>query len=479
MGQGARGSLLADASATRYNFQPASTDTPDGWQSDLGSVRVSATGLGWTTAQTGIDRAQLGRPLYDSFIPLGKATWQIPVANGTHAVVIMCGDAASRAQTNNLLVNGVSVVDPTPYDGKVTNGYETGSFDGYALTVTVTNKLLTISGGVGALDPKINFIEIGAVGSTVDQTIKDRVTEAAAQATKDTAKGKAKTPPTVKRNVWGSYVDSLVSYTIKKPRKSAVRYYAHANSLFSVAAVTSATGAVVERWSYNAYGVPTIKNSAGATLAKSGVGQTRGYTGYTLDSETGLYFARARMYSSKLGRFVSRDMVKWIKSRPLAGDGYIGGYNLFFAYFAPNKLDPTGLFPGGPPVVPPPVVPPVVAPPLPVFPVVTCALAGFCIGNELGNDIFVEDPYPWRPGPITEQEKETVRRRQPCDKRKVCGGPCEPDPMQMPSGSDFGAPHTCRSVIPAIDAKSKCPPKPSCYCLPDSNPTEGGIWILK
>ena len=101
--------------------------------------------------------------------------------------------------------------------------------------------------------------------------------------------------------------DELVSYTIKKPRKSAVRYFAHANHLYSVAAIISATGSVVERWSYNVYGVPTIKNSANATIAKSAVGNDRGFTGYKLDSESGLYFARARMYSAKLGLFTGRD----------------------------------------------------------------------------------------------------------------------------------------------------------------------------
>ncbi len=138
--------------------------------------------------------------------------------------------------------------------------------------------------------------------------------------------------------------DELVSYSIKKSRKIATRYYAHANHLYSVAAVTSSTGSVVERWSYNAYGVPTIKNSAGATLAKSGVGNDRGFTGYKLDSETGLYFARARMYSAKLGRFISRDMVKTrpYDLRPSSGDGYLDGAALYIAYFAPNFLDPMG-----------------------------------------------------------------------------------------------------------------------------------------
>jgi RHS repeat-associated protein len=307
-GQGARGSLLSDLTAIRYNFQPTSTETPDGWLSETGSVRANASARGWTVAQTGTDRAQLGRPLYDSFLPLVPATvtWQVPVANGTHAVVIMCGDAASRAQTNHLLVNGVAITDPTPYDGRVTNGYETGSFDGYALTVNVSNGLLTIQAGAGALAPKLNFIEIGAAGSSTSTALNTAVAAAAAQATLDTAKAKAKTPPTVKRNVWGSYVDELVSYTVKKPRKTATRYYAHSNHLYSVAAITSSTGSVVERWSYNAYGVPTIKNSANATIAKSAVGNDRGFTGYKLDSETGLYFARSRFYSARVGRFFSR-----------------------------------------------------------------------------------------------------------------------------------------------------------------------------
>ena len=126
--------------------------------------------------------------------------------------------------------------------------------------------------------------------------------------------------------------DELVSYTVQKPRKTQVRYYTHANHLYSVAATTNTSGQVVERYSYNAYGVRTVKNSAGVTLAKSAVNQDRGFTSYKLDSETGLYFARARMYSAKLGRFVSRDLL-----------GYIDGDSLYSAYFVPNSLDPTGL----------------------------------------------------------------------------------------------------------------------------------------
>ena len=110
------------------------------------------------------------------------------------------------------------------------------------------------------------------------------------------------------------------------------------NHLYSVAAITNTAGQVVERYSYNAYGVRTVKNPANVTIAKSVVGNDRGLTGYRLDGETGLYAARARMYSGRLGRFLSKDMYR--SGKPLGG--YQNGFGLFAAYFCPNGLDPSG-----------------------------------------------------------------------------------------------------------------------------------------
>jgi YD repeat-containing protein len=358
-GKGARGSLLPDASG-RVNFQPSSTDTPDGWSADLGTA-ANPSGLGWLTSVASVDRDHLGRPLYDSFAPIGTSTWEIPVPEaGTYAVAIMCGDADSRAQTNHLVVEGVAVRDQTPYDGHVTNGYETGSFDGYAITATVTDGKLTIMAASDALNPKICFIEIGKPGSIADQALIDRAIAAADKATKDTAKPKAKTPPVAKRNVWGSYVDELISITTKQPRKAAVRAYSHLNHLYSVAAITSAKGSVVERWIYNAYGVSAIKNSANVTIEKSAVGNDRGFTGYKLDNESGLCFARARMYSARKGNFISRNSylssVGWkytevngkiglftLKNLSLAPSVYHDGMTMYIGGIGAYQVnDPTG-----------------------------------------------------------------------------------------------------------------------------------------
>ena len=58
------------------------------------------------------------------------------------------------------------------------------------------------------------------------------------------------------------------------------------------------------------------------------------YTGCEFDSESGLYYYRARFYDPQFGRFVAEDPI-----------GFEGGYN-FYAYVLQNPMntkDPYGL----------------------------------------------------------------------------------------------------------------------------------------
>jgi len=152
--------------------------------------------------------------------------------------------------------------------------------------------------------------------------------------------------------VYASYVDEPVMMV----SGAGTKHYFHQNHLYSVAAMTNSVGAVVERYRYDAYGKRTVTNAAGTTIAASTIGQQRGFTGYYLDAETGLYYARDRMYSPLLGRFITRDsfspyMKVWHYYRLLRGEvpfvslpltGYGDGFNLYSAYFAPNGMDPYG-----------------------------------------------------------------------------------------------------------------------------------------
>ena len=79
------------------------------------------------------------------------------------------------------------------------------------------------------------------------------------------------------------------------------RFYAHANHLYSIAAISDAAGAVVERYSYDAYGARKILAPDGITVrVVSSYNQQIGFTGRFFDRESGLYYFRSRYYSGGL-----------------------------------------------------------------------------------------------------------------------------------------------------------------------------------
>jgi RHS repeat-associated protein len=90
----------------------------------------------------------------------------------------------------------------------------------------------------------------------------------------------------------------------------------------------------VERYAYSVYGSAVIRDTHGEILNASSVGNPYFFTGRRLDTETRLYYYRARYYSPTLGRFVQADPI-----------GYQGGINLY-TYCRSNPIvltDPFGL----------------------------------------------------------------------------------------------------------------------------------------
>jgi len=343
------------------NFQPATEAAPAGYLKDAGSVysvRSNGKSYGWNNGislDSRIRRGAVPIPELDTLIHMQKGgptkIWEYALPNGSYPVIVVAGDPSHRDQTNNLSIEGIQVIDPDP---SAPQGYEKGDFDGYAVQVTITDGRLTIQPGSGAVNAKICYVEIGAQGTTIDQATKDRLAALIEQATTRTAATVQST--TAKRQyVFGSYVDELLSYT-----NNGTRYFTHSNHLYSPSAVTNAAGQVQERYRYDAYGKQTITNATGTVRNQSTVGFSRGFTGYILDEETGLYYARTRMYEVRLGRFIARDpgsingpsapdfyhgmTPKYRRvARVRSGSGLRDGMSFYSAYFAPNKLDPNGL----------------------------------------------------------------------------------------------------------------------------------------
>mgnify|MGYP002079436568 CR=1 FL=1 len=91
------------------------------------------------------------------------------------------------------------------------------------------------------------------------------------------------------------------------------RYYYHTNQLGSIIALTNSTGAVVQVYSYDAFGKVYVNNSGSLVSLDTYTGNTywntRLYTGREYDKESNLYYMRARYYSPDTGRFISRDPI--------------------------------------------------------------------------------------------------------------------------------------------------------------------------
>ncbi len=73
-------------------------------------------------------------------------------------------------------------------------------------------------------------------------------------------------------------------------------------------ALTDGAGAVVQTYETDEFGVPTETYGSRA--------HTFQYTGEQRDGETGLIYLRARMYEPQLGRFLQRDPVAGLTTRP-------------------------------------------------------------------------------------------------------------------------------------------------------------------
>lgn len=336
----ASGGILPGTDITRINFQPPSSIVPQGYLADKGRVfgiRTNGKTYGWASDATGnaVDRGQVV-PLieFDTFIamqPSGGSsnTWSVALPDGSYPVIVVCGDAQSTNQTNDLLIGNQTVVDPTPASSP---SYEQGNFDGYAVQVTVTGGTLVISPGTGAFNAKICFLEIGKKDQVIDQATRDKLADLIQR-----AKSQTGAPPpdaeSSKKYVYGSYVDEPLAI-VSDSGGSTQTGYVHGNSLYSVSTLTNNSGAIIERYRYDAYGQRTVLAADGVTTRTGSLyGNQVGFTGRYLDRETGLWYFRARHYSGSLGRFTGRDPVR-----------YKDGYALYGAYFIPNARDPHGLW---------------------------------------------------------------------------------------------------------------------------------------
>ncbi len=170
-----------------------------------------------------------------------------------------------------------------------------------------------------------------AVGRRVARTSGSSTTvyvQAGQQTIADYASGAAP-GSSAYRYLYASYIDEPV---MRWTTSSSTPVYYHRNQQYSVTALTDASGSVLERYAYSAYGVPTFCNPSGVKLQTSNFAIRHTYTGREWDNDIQQYHYRARMYDPALGRFCSRDPI-----------GYGDGNNPNQAHFSLSETDPSGM----------------------------------------------------------------------------------------------------------------------------------------
>ncbi len=113
-----------------------------------------------------------------------------------------------------------------------------------------------------------------------------------------------------------------------------VYYYVYNLQGDVIALARAATGQIVARYAYDAWGNCTVTNATGYDI---GTKNPFRYRGYYYDAETGLYYLNSRYYNPSWGRFINADIFV------STGQGVLGSN--MFAYCGNNPVmgyDPTG-----------------------------------------------------------------------------------------------------------------------------------------
>jgi RHS repeat-associated protein len=212
----------------------------------------------------------------------------------------------------------------------VTGHRYTWDFDNQLQGVdTSGDQVADVTFGYDALGRRVKKTASGATKVYVSATQPIAYSPQAGQELAEFVSGAAPTSP-AEKYVYGDYIDE----PIWKTGTGGGVYY-HANALYCVSALTNGSGGVVERYRYTPYGELTILAADGTTVrSASNYANPYTYTGRRWDSETGLYYYRARYYHPTLGRFVGRDPLE--HSKAIIHYEYARG-------LATTHTDPTGL----------------------------------------------------------------------------------------------------------------------------------------
>jgi len=131
-------------------------------------------------------------------------------------------------------------------------------------------------------------------------------------ATQEIITDKTTLETTTRDNVYSNNLDDILLIVVTNPDLTTKYQYYTKNHLWSTVAITDEKGRILEDYIYDVFWKAYIrdwKSTNHREFKKSPLWVTRLYTGREYDSETWLYYLRARYYNPTTGRFISRDPI--------------------------------------------------------------------------------------------------------------------------------------------------------------------------
>jgi RHS repeat-associated protein len=227
--------------------------------------------------------------------PAAKAYWYDAAGN----ITLKSGVGSYTYPTNGVHPHAVSSTlfgtTTTNYTYDANGNMTTRA--GNTITYTAFNKPKTIAGASGTttLTYDANFNRISKVSASGTTSYVGKLYEKQVIGTFVTQSNYIYAG----NNLVGVYITSSDGLT-------NTRYF-HTDYLGSVEVITGASGSVLQRLSYDAFGKRRNVNGTDATIITSLT--TRGYTRHEQDDEVGLVNMNAREYDPLLGRFITADTV--------------------------------------------------------------------------------------------------------------------------------------------------------------------------
>jgi len=136
-------------------------------------------------------------------------------------------------------------------------------------------------------------------------------------------------------NLLANYVYAGSSPIMRLDESGNPVYYL-TDAMGSVIGLTDSTGASIGNFVYDGFG--NIRNASGSGLDTGNLEGDFRFQGQWLESDTGLYYFRARDYDAPTGTFLSRDPVDIVNTQPESFHPYQFAYNNPYVY-----SDPTGM----------------------------------------------------------------------------------------------------------------------------------------